>query len=230
MLAVVYFLLGLALATPQQQYDEGIQFLTAQQYEKAAVSFHQALRDGGVDSRVYHGLGNALFEQEKKGQAIVAWRRGLLLDPTNEDLQYNLDFAEQEIPQDGKNVHLSPLVWVILGSLLGCAAVVLPFFWGVRKMWGWAVLLLAGMAFSGWAWFQYQVEFQKGVVFASSVVAKSAPNGGGIDLFSLSIGEEVEIIEQQENGLFIENRDKERGWVSTLSVMSLDPTAEFSIQ
>ena len=74
------------------------------------------------------------------------------------------------------------------------------------------------------------MEFQKGVVFASSVVAKSAPNGGGIDLFSLSIGEEVEIIEQQENGLFIENRDKERGWVSTLSVMSLDPTAEFSIQ
>ena len=75
MIAVVAMWLCVALAGPADDaYQAGIDHARAGDHEAAADAFVQALEAGGRDPAVYHGLGNALWRQDRLGPATAAWR------------------------------------------------------------------------------------------------------------------------------------------------------------
>ena len=63
-----------------------------------AISDYQKVLDQGYESSVlYYNLGNAYYKKGIMGRAILNYEKGLKLDPTNEDLIYNLKIANAHI-------------------------------------------------------------------------------------------------------------------------------------
>jgi tetratricopeptide (TPR) repeat protein len=65
------------------------------EYEKAIEDYEKVLA-GGVDNAALHyNLGNAYFKTGRLGLAIASYYRALKLDPRNDDIRANLDYAKQ---------------------------------------------------------------------------------------------------------------------------------------
>ena len=63
-----------------------------------AAAKYQMLIDAGVENAsLYQNAGNANLQSGRLGQAIASYRRGLKLQPSNRQLQANLEFAENRI-------------------------------------------------------------------------------------------------------------------------------------
>jgi tetratricopeptide (TPR) repeat protein len=64
----------------------------------AAARQYQRLLEGGRDgAAIYYNLGNSLYRTGRTGEAIVAWERARRLDPADEAIRDNLEFAGARI-------------------------------------------------------------------------------------------------------------------------------------
>lgn len=70
-----------------QSYEEGQFSQAVEQYEKIS---HLGVRN----FKVFYNLGNAYFRRNELGKAIINYRRALLLEPRDEDVQANLSFVK----------------------------------------------------------------------------------------------------------------------------------------
>jgi tetratricopeptide (TPR) repeat protein len=70
-----------------QSYEEG-------QFDQAVAEYEKILHLGVKNFKVFYNLGNAYFRQNHLGKAVVNYRRALLLEPRDEDVQANLSFVK----------------------------------------------------------------------------------------------------------------------------------------
>lgn len=71
--------------TAEQQY-------TDKQYDEAAETYRQLLSFGS-SAALHYNYANALFKSGEIGPAILNYERALRLDPNNEDIRFNLQYA-----------------------------------------------------------------------------------------------------------------------------------------
>jgi hypothetical protein len=242
-------LLGLALAfNPaahaggQEAYEAGVTADRAGDAPAAAARFLEALEAGARDPVVYHGLGNALYRQGKRGPAIAAWRRGLVLAPRDPDLQANLDRAVRETTDrlEATERGPSPLFWKgwlsprqgALGAGL-CAALGLSLVLGHRlrggvRLWtGPTTALLSLSALLTLSTVVASREQPGAVITAPAVSARSTPSADGVELFVLHEGALVEVDEQSGESSLIHLPDGRKAWVPTETLLSADPADPF---
>lgn len=62
-------------------------------FDRAAIGFRDLIDAGHVNSGLYYNLANTYVRLGRLGPAIVNYRRALRLEPGNERIQRNLDFA-----------------------------------------------------------------------------------------------------------------------------------------
>jgi tetratricopeptide (TPR) repeat protein len=91
---------------------------------------------------LYLALGNAHFELGQYGRAVLAYERGLRLNPTDRDLQNNLRYVREEagILSTPANTFFLLRWWHGLGSLIGTAT---AFYLGIFFLW----LAVAGVVY-----------------------------------------------------------------------------------
>jgi len=65
-------------------------------YSKAAELYRQAVDQGVADARLYYNYANALFRLDKLGPAILYYEKAHKLAPDDEDVAYNLRFANAQ--------------------------------------------------------------------------------------------------------------------------------------
>jgi len=70
---------------------------TDDDFATAAALYTQAISEQGPSAKLYYNLGNAYYRAGKPGNAILSYERALRLDPTDEDIRYNLDFVNSRI-------------------------------------------------------------------------------------------------------------------------------------
>lgn len=68
----------------------------ADQFIESAKLYEQAKEDG-VSTELYYNLGNAYYKSGEIGKAVLNYERALLLDPSNSDAAYNLDFVNSKL-------------------------------------------------------------------------------------------------------------------------------------
>ena len=68
----------------------------ADQFIEAAKLYEQA-KEEGVSTELYYNLGNAYYKSGEMGKAVLNYERALLLDPSNSDARYNLDFVNSKL-------------------------------------------------------------------------------------------------------------------------------------
>lgn len=89
------------LARAEQAFQAGIESAGMPQVQahfRLAASLYEELRQGGADNPALAlNLGNACMLTDDLPRAILAYRRGLILDPADAELRANLEYARAQV-------------------------------------------------------------------------------------------------------------------------------------
>jgi tetratricopeptide (TPR) repeat protein len=208
-----------------------------------AMELYQAVGNMGYESAaLYFNLGNAAYKENQLGRAILNYERAARLEPSNEDVLFNLKLANMRLAD---KVETTPQFLVarwwnefLNGRASGSWA-------------GWATALLWLALMAGAAFLFVNASMLKRITFVSGIVllvaslfclglgirkrnleensryaiimaanayVKSAPDGQSTDLFILHEGLKVEIIDATEGWMRILLADGKSGWIETAKI------------
>ena len=227
-----------SLSYPDSLWNAGVQAYSDGDYAGALQDWEEVRSAGLMSRELYYNLGNAYFKDGQLAQSILWYERALRLDPSDDDVRYNLEYARslaqdkiEEVPeiffeQWGHTMcYLLPSnVWAVIG-LVGFAllvACVLLYLLGStpgrRKLGFFAGIAALVIAFLGWDFAQWQrQEAQRqdmAIVMRPVSSVKSSPSESGAkDLFILHEGTRVKVLDNVSGFSNIELADGRQGWI-----------------
>lgn len=215
-------------------YQEAGTLYQAGKYDEAIKKYEKIVVEGHREAAVYYNLGNAYYKENQLGKAILNYERAKLVAPQDEDVQHNLQLAQQktldkiqEVPQLAVITYWQNFLQLFSSSSWGNFALV--FLWVafvfsaiylfVNKM-KWlsvvTVLLTAiSLGILTLAYTEYSKEncSEFAVLMSKSVVIKSAPNEKGDVLFQLHEGTKIRLVDEVGEWRKIKLADGKVGWV-----------------
>lgn len=216
---------------------KGNDYFKQGEYEHAIASYEQVLAGGKESAELYYNLGNAYYKTINIPAAILNYERAIKLDPKDEDLQFNLKLANLktvdkieviptffigEIGEDLKDsVSLDSWGWLAIISLWLSALLFFMFtnipsntFKRLVFFTALALLVLSVGSF-GLGYQKYIAVYNdlEAIVFAPSVIVKSAPDQQQTDLFLLHEGAKVSVVEEMGEWNKIRLADGSVGWI-----------------
>ncbi|MDX9853505.1 MAG: tetratricopeptide repeat protein [Tenuifilaceae bacterium] len=227
-----------SLSMANRLYSEG-------KFDKAAQLYESVLKMGYESPELYYNLGNAYFKQQRIASAILNFERAALRNPSDEDIQFNLELARsftvdriEPIPTFFLSAWFSSIsswfssnTWAYLSMLFFAITLVLGGFFmlsnriSFRKM-AFAlgavsiVLTLATASFSA-KQRNLITKHNYAIVFKSVVPAKSSPDTSGKDLFILHAGTKVKITNSIGQWYEIRLADGNKGWISHTDIVRI---------
>ncbi|MBR3976228.1 MAG: tetratricopeptide repeat protein [Bacteroidaceae bacterium] len=88
-------LLPLAATAGNDAKENGDKAYEEKRYSDAIAIYEEAIKGGNESKQLYYNLGNAYFRNNETGRAILNYERALRLDPADEDVKANLEFANK---------------------------------------------------------------------------------------------------------------------------------------
>ena len=243
MLAVLLLLLPMglqaqALSYPDSLWNAGVEAYTNGDYASALKDWQDVQATGLMSKELYYNLGNAYFKDGQIAPAVLWYERALRLDPSDDDVRYNLEYARaltqdriDEVPelffkQWGRAIcYLLPSnAWAVIGLIFLAITVTLVLLFllgstpGRRKMGFFAAIVTCLIALLGWHFAQWQrQEAQRqdlAIVMRPVSSVKSSPSPSGAkDLFILHEGTRVRILDNVSGYSQIEIADGRQGWI-----------------
>lgn len=205
---------------------------------QAARLYQQLLDSCGSSAQLYYNLGNCYYRQDSIARAILCYERARLLDPTDDDIRFNLEMAraktvDRVMPASEMffvslfhrlvlSLSLHTWTWIgLLSFLLMLCAIAayffLPMVTGKKVGFTVAIVALLVCVFANVAAYLqlHQLENRtNAVIMSSSVVVKSTPSQSGTDLFILHDGTRVEIEDNtMKEWVEIRMSDGKEGWI-----------------
>lgn len=91
---VIYILLLVqAVIAKADLIEQADSAYMADDFKTAVILYQEAIDSLGPSAERYYNLGNSYYRCDLPGMAIVNYERALRLDPTNKDIQDNLEFV-----------------------------------------------------------------------------------------------------------------------------------------
>lgn len=209
------------------------------EFDSAINNYKLIEKAGYASSGLYYNMGNAYFKQGAKSKAILYYEKALKLDPSNGDIEANLEIAKMNtldkidtLPEFILTTWIKDLRNTMSSNRWGYTAIVLLAI---------TALLMIGYNFAP-STRQRKIAFILAclslllsifsILFAANLRAKaksedfaiimtpvsnikSAPNATGNNLFILHDGAKIEILEQVGTWSRIELSDGRQGWMLT---------------
>ena len=206
-------------------------------YEQACNLYRQVAKSSD-NADVYYNLGNCYYRLDELAEAILWYERASLLNPSDDDVQFNLDLARSKtvdkiVPQHSlffvewyssmvqmmnQNQWAGTCIFLLVLTL---GAVLVYLFtdplW-LRKT-GFSVavvgvLLLVVCNLCGYSQRRTLLNRTGAIVMQPAVTVKSTPNKGGKDLFVIHDGTRVDITDDTLDGWYeIRLADGKVGWI-----------------
>ena len=79
-------------------------------FEKSAELYGEMIASGAGDSSVYYNMGNACWRTGKMGAARYHWEKSRLLDPSDEDVLYNLELVKKILGEKDSEAFMDVLL------------------------------------------------------------------------------------------------------------------------
>lgn len=212
-------------------------------YATAIAVYEAILAEGNEAASLYYNLGNAYFKSDEIAKAILNYERALLLDPSDKDIRFNLEFARSKTVDkvtEGYTIFfvrwieelintMSMDAWCILGiTAFVLLLVSLLFFLFNRNMpvrksgFAIAIISLFVTIFANIAAYSHYDKIANGtdaIIIVPSVTAKSTPDESGTSLFVIHEGRKVKITDDTMSAWKeVELEDGTIGWLPANSL------------
>lgn len=213
-----------------------------EQFTESIEVYNQILKTNLESPEVYFNLGNAYYKTSQYPLAILNYERAKLLSPDDEDIEFNLQVANQfvvdsiqELPgifitrwweslvnsQTTDNWALISIIsFLIFLTLSG-----LYFFarsGNLRRTAFWTACLLLTFSILSWSFAASQksrlVDHTFAIVMQPTVTIKSSPSEKGTNLFVVHEGLKVKITDKLGDWLEVRLADGKKGWLETQSI------------
>ncbi|MFI3296021.1 MAG: hypothetical protein R3Y59_00135 [bacterium] len=225
----------------QTLWQQATEQYSSQQYTEAANTYEQILQSG-KSAALYYNYANSLFKSGEIGAAILNYERALLLAPSDEDIKFNLEFANQQKSDKIDKVdkfflfswtnalmhRFTPNQWAYMAITLFSLtlALLLIYFFSkrraIRKL---AFYLAISLLFLTIVSFLYSfasksemVKRAPAIVMVGSVSVNSAPDVSGTEVFVLHEGTKVYIKSQLTDWSEISIESGNIGWIPTSAI------------
>jgi tetratricopeptide (TPR) repeat protein len=223
--------------TIQVLWDRANAYYTTEAYQQAISAYEQILQTGQESAKLYFNLGNAYYKTGDINNAILNYERAKLLAPQDDDIEFNLNLANQfvvtridALPQPfflrwrTSVINLYPAdVWAtisITAFILFLALLALFIFSrssSAKRFSFWFGLLAIVVSAFTFSFASRQKEKinqrNHAIVFCPRVTVKSAPAETSTDLFLLYEGVKVEISDSLTIWKEIKLPDGNIGWL-----------------
>ncbi len=236
-LILLLFLSSLVQAQNTALFEEANEAYANNDFETAVSKYEKILENGETSVAVYYNLGNAYYKLNNVAPSIYYFEKALQLDPTDEDVQNNIEFARSmtidDIPvieetgfQKTINSFISTFsynTWAFIAIALSVIFVVLfllyyfsrtslqkRIFFGLAMF----VFVLGGMSVF-FAFQQQEIQFnnQFAIIFADEVPVRNEPSQRGDAAFSLHAGTKTKVLEDYQGWFKIELSNGTQGWI-----------------
>jgi tetratricopeptide (TPR) repeat protein len=225
-------------------YNQGNALYAKGDFAGAVRSYEHALLQRVADPRLEQNLGSAYIKVGDVGNAIFYFERGLLLDPRNDDLQHDLDFAKalrkDEVPEHSGVFPFSLLTallshastgefvafWTVLYLLLVGLVLALVYVQGRAR----PVLLTLAIVFGGLvliatpftSWKLYETHLvDRAIITADEVVARSGPGESNQEAFTVHGGMPCKVHDRRGGWASVTIATGLSGWVPDRAARSL---------
>ena len=230
---------AVASETADAAWENGTAAYQEGRWKDAADAWEGIVSEGVESAELYYNIGNAWFKHGDMPKAILYYEKALKLNPSDDDVRFNLEFARgqiqdriDEVPEFvltswGRKLcyKLSSNTWAVLFLLfISCALAMLLFFLlssgrGARRggfLGAIAFALVAAVClhFACWQYSDYR-KSDMAIVMVPVSSVKNSPSAGveSKDLFILHEGTKVRILEEAGSWCNIELADGRRGWM-----------------
>lgn len=219
---------------------------TAGDYNGALMVYDSISSAGWASAKLFYNMGNAYFKSGKIGEAILYYNKAQKLAPADDDVAYNLAYANsfvkdkiEVVPEFFLKEWLSKVSnlmssdsWAIF-SLVALALTLtfgLVYLLGakrrVRKV-GFVVALVGAVvtiATGGFAAAERRdvLDCSEAVVVSSAAAVKSSPDRTSKDIFILHEGTKVKVLDTYGAWNEIRIADGNEGWISSSAIIIID--------
>jgi tetratricopeptide (TPR) repeat protein len=226
-------------AVQENLMDVANQSYSSGDYTSAVSQYESILATGYESAGLYFNLGNAYFKVNNIPAAILYFEKARKLDPTDENIRFNLGLANSRIIDK-----MEPLPEFFLRTWwksardffssdqwakFGVAGFILALFClsffiisrsvFMRKISFWVgILMFASMSlsllFSLSGYREYSSQ-SSAIIFTPTVTVKSSPSDASVDLFVIHEGIKVAITDRVEGWSEVHLANGNVGWVKT---------------
>ncbi|WP_284651077.1 tetratricopeptide repeat protein [Flavobacterium terrisoli] len=229
----------------QTDFEQGNQYYQKENYQAAISSFENIIDSGKESSEVYFNLANAYYKLHKVAPAIYNYEKALLLNPNDDEIKTNLDFARKMtiddikvIPKVGFHKLISDFTskyyydtwaWIAVAFAFLFLALFAGYYFSkeavFKRIYFFSMFFgLLGICLAAASGFyeKSRIDSEKpAIVFAETAPLKSEPKAGGPDATVLHEGTKVYILESIANWKKVELTDETTGWIEDSAIKEI---------
>lgn len=205
---------------------------------KAAVKLYRTALEGGESAVICYNLGCCYYRMDDMARSVLWFERAALLDPSDEDIRFNLEMARSKTIDRITPRHemfftaawhsmtswLSADEWAFwgIGFFALTLVLLLVYFFSsviaVRKIgfFGALVCLVFVVLTNALAASQRNLQLYRtgAIIMHPAITVKSTPSKSGTDLFILHEGTRVEILDNSmKEWVEVQIADGKKGWM-----------------
>lgn len=227
-------------------WERGNTLYTAGDYNGALAVYDSIQKDGWASAKLFYNMAGAFFKGGQLGEAILYYNKARKLAPADDDIAYNLAYANSFVkdkinlvPEFFLKTWLSKAgnlmssdAWAVcsLVALAITLAAVLVYLLGARRRVrkaGFALCIVAGVITVATVAFAAAerrdiLDCSEGVVVSSAAAVKSSPDRTSKDIFILHEGTKVKLLDTFGAWNEIRIADGNEGWISSSAISPID--------
>lgn len=212
------------------------------QYSRAIQMYQEIIATQGVSAGLYLNLGNAYFKTDNLAQALISYERAILLDPTDQDVRFNLELARSKcvdkttqpnmlfITAWAKKISrimnvnqwgMAAIVFLTVAMALICVYYILAPGRRGKGLCAWLFPIFILFSIMSWITAGQQKRnisrHDYAIVTAPSVTVRSTPSSQGTEIVIVHEGFKVKVEDKSSMKQWIEIKleDGNVGWIET---------------
>jgi tetratricopeptide (TPR) repeat protein len=229
----------------EELFQEANNIYASENYDSAKYAYEAIIATGAISTELYYNTANCYYKLKTYPSAVLYYEKALKLNPTDEDIKFNLDVANQHITDKIEALPtifyvswwnnivniLNLSMWTkmsIYTAIIICISLALFFIIQseqLKKLSFYSTLFFAFnfiISYSAANTAKNRIEIANtAIVFAPSLNVKSAPSSNGTKLFVIHEGTKVNIIQVNNNWVEISLADGNIGWVEKMTIINI---------
>jgi len=223
--------------TGKDKYNQGVTAFKSGNFQEALQIWTDIYNTGSRSANLNYNIGNAYFKLNEIPAAILFFERAWLLDPSDEDTNYNLQIARTLVVDRFKEIpelffvrwynYISLIITANAWSAFSLVAFILSLLllslyiyssgyrFKVPGFWFAMLFFILSVSSLSFALRNKNLVYDshKAIISNPLVSGKSSPDNSGTDLFVLHEGTKVSIEDEIGEWLEIRLSDGNKGWV-----------------